>query len=55
MANESSNGSNPAKRDDPSTEYERFERLTREILKTTKTELDKRLAKEKRSRSRPHS
>lgn len=47
MGKESVNGSDPAKRNDP-TPYERFERLTREILSVPKDEIDKRREKAKR-------
>lgn len=45
MAQESVNGSDPTKNGDGGTPYERFERLTREILKVPKAELDKRREK----------
>ncbi len=44
------NGSDPAKRDDPGP-FERFERLTRDILAVPKAELDKRREKPKRPRT----
>lgn len=49
MAKESANGSDPAKGDVP-TPYERFERLTRDILSVPKSEIDKRREKAKRPR-----
>ncbi len=57
MASESANGSDPANvsGSDPTdgegpTPYERFERLTREIVKVPKAEVDKRREKAKRPR-----
>jgi len=57
MASESANGSDPAKvrASDASegeglTPYERFERLTREIVAIPKAELDERREKAKRPR-----
>lgn len=54
MANESRNGADPAKGDVP-TPYERFERLTREILSVPKSEIDKRREKSKRPRATSQS
>lgn len=59
MASESANGSDPAKgrRPDPTedeglTPFERFERLTREIVAVPKAEVDKRREKATRPRRR---
>ena len=54
MPRQSVNGSDPAK-SDGATPYERFERLTRDILSVPKAEIDKRrekAAKRPRRKSR---
>lgn len=63
MASESANGSDPAKANGPGptdsdptegdglTPYERFERLTREIVSVPKAEINKRREKAKRPRT----
>jgi len=51
VAKQSANGSDPAKDDGP-TPYERFERLTREIIAVPKAEIDKRREKPKRPRAK---
>lgn len=54
VARESAYGSDPAKGEVP-TAYERFERLTREIVTVPKAEVDKRREKAKRPRKRARS
>jgi len=52
VAKQSANGSDPAKGDDGPTPFERFERLTREIVAVPKAEIDKRREKPKRPRTK---
>lgn len=55
MVKPSPNGSDPAKGDGP-TAFERFERLTRDILSVPKAEIDKRREKQpKRPRAASRS
>jgi hypothetical protein len=61
MATESANGSDPAERSngadplnaDENENFERFERLTRKLVNTPKSEVDKRLEQAKRKKRAP--
>jgi hypothetical protein len=62
MASDSANGSDPTEvsssdpaEDEGLTPYERFERLTREIVAVPKAEVDERREKAKRPRSKAGS
>jgi len=62
MASDSANGSDPTEvsssdpaEDEGLTPYERFERLTREIVAVPKAEVDERREKAKRRRSKAAS